>query len=70
VKFAIALLCLLLLACGRADELLAAAVLEALAEPRPHSEHAADCARGADRMAGPGIQLLVHCEHVDAGRVR
>lgn len=55
--------CVIAVGCDRADELIAAAVLEALAEPpkRP-TGHAADCAKGADRMAAPGVALTVHCQ--------
>jgi len=69
LRRAVIVVCCLFLACDRADELLAAAVLEALADkPVKPGEHAADCAKGADRMAAPHIQMLVHCRPVDAGR--
>jgi len=69
MKRALIILCVLFLACDRADELLASAVLEALAEPAvPHSDHAADCARGEARMLSPDVQATVDCRHIDAGR--
>jgi len=69
VKRAILILCCLFLACDRADELLAAAVLEALADkPVKPGEHAADCARGADQYLAPNVLRTVRCQPVDAGR--
>jgi len=61
------LACVLFLGCDRADELIAAAVLEALAEPPKHSAHAADCAEGKARMGGRNIPMTVDCRRGDGG---
>jgi hypothetical protein len=64
---AVLLACVFFLGCDRADELIAAAVVEALAEPQRHSAHAADCAEGKARMGGRNIQLTVDCRRGDGG---
>jgi hypothetical protein len=61
--------CVLFIGCDRADELLAAAVLEAIADrPVAHSDHAVDCAKGLDRYIAPGVQATIDCRPLDAGR--
>lgn len=68
MPFLLLLLCLSTLACDRADELIIAGITEALAEPpQKMSDQAADCARGANRYAAPGVILTVDCEHSDGG---
>ena len=64
---AVLLACVLFLGCDHADELIAAAVLEALAEPPKHSDHAADCAKGVPRYGAPNIVLTVDCQRGDGG---
>lgn len=69
MRRAFLILCVLFLACDRADELLIAGLLEAFAEaPAKPGEHAADCAKGADQYLAPNVLRTINCNPIDAGR--